>query len=175
MKNDKIGCDFDGTLANYGFVVGETVKVNVPLLGQLRGSEISILTNQGGLPFGIMNRDRLDGRKYPQPVDFVTRFKDFVGIAKGYYDITVVQLQIALFHPKADNKYILEANHLLFDLILEYNPRFDFRIYLTEAYRKPNPRMLELAEIDIYYGDSDEDEGAALEAGVEFVKVERFI
>ena len=48
------------------------------------------------------------------------------------------------------------------------------------SWRKPNPGMIEQAIIDnavpranvIFYGDSDDDEGAALAAGVKFVKVE---
>jgi histidinol phosphatase-like enzyme len=170
----KIGCDFDGTLVDYGFQVGSPVKVNLPLLELLRGKEITIITNQGGLAFGVMNRNRLDGVKYPMPADFFTRYRDFVVIAKNY-DIRVVQLQIALYHPKAQQHYIDVVKDELFDLFVEYDHKFDFRIYLTDHYRKPSPKMLEVAEVDIYYGDSDEDQAASLEAGCEYRHVVRFV
>ena len=170
----KIGCDFDGTLTDYGFQAGSPVKVNTPLLETLRGSEITIITNQGGLAFGIMQSNRVDGRKYPLPIDFFNRYRDFVAIAKNF-DVKVIQLQIALFHPKAQQHYVDLVKDELFDLLVTHNSRFDFRIYLTEHYRKPHSNMLELAEIEIYYGDSDEDQAAALEAGIEFMKVERYI
>lgn len=170
----KIGCDFDGTLVNYGYVAGEPVKVNEVLLDTLQGNEITIITNQGGLPFGIMNRNRNDGRKYPLPEHFFQRFQEYVEIT-AYRNVWVKGLLISLYHPKASPAYILEVRDRLYDLFMDSDPIFDFRIFIEEGFRKPNPKMLLDAGIDVYYGDSDEDEAAALLARCEFVKVERFI
>jgi len=41
-------------------------------------------------------------------------------------------------------------------------------------YRKPNALMLVAAKTSKYYGDSDEDAAAARNAGIPYVKIERF-
>jgi len=92
MKS-KIGCDFDGTLVQYGAKAGEVVKVNDGLLSKFQGKKITIITNQGGLAFGIMNSRRGGTNKYPLPEQFFQHYWDFEEEAV-YRDVWVEGLYI---------------------------------------------------------------------------------
>jgi acid phosphatase class B len=88
------------------------------------------------------------------------------------HDIEDVALRASCYHPKAPVKAIQDAAHQLRGLFS--NHLFDWRIYTTERARKPNALMLRSVGASCYYGDSDEDAQAAKEAGIPFVRVERF-
>lgn len=169
---EKIGCDFDGTLVDYGFKSGEPVKANHKLLEQLRGKAITISTNQGGLGFGLMNATRPgETRKYPTPQDFYDRFTAFLEVAKTY-DITVDGLWVSLHHPRLEESTVDAVRDKLRAI---YTLEVDLRLFVTGAFRKPSPRMLESAKITVYFGDSDEDRQAAEAAGVGFRQVVRYM
>ncbi len=73
-----IGCDIDGTLLDYGHRQGEPHLLNTALCGQLRGNNIHLITNQGGLPFGIAG-----AVGFPTPADFLARLEFLVaGLAQ---------------------------------------------------------------------------------------------
>jgi len=68
-----IGCDIDGTLLDYGHRQGEPHLLNTALCEQLRGNNIHLITNQGGLPFGIAG-----AVGFPTPADFLARLEFLV-------------------------------------------------------------------------------------------------
>ena len=159
------GFDMDGTLIAYeqGYVPNN--DLNYHLIDQVvnPGDKIAILTNQGGIPLG-----------YRTDEQFADRFL----AVRHYLEVgcraKVVELQVALWHEKATR---LQITNAALDLMGIYYVRNDMRylIWPQPDYRKPQPRMLEIANVGIYYGDSDEDEQAAAAAGVQFVRVPRFM
>ena len=167
----RIGCDFDGTLVDYGAKTGDPVKVNRALLEELRGESIVVITNQGGLGFGLKG---VGG--FPTPKNFYDRWVGFLKVV-GTYAITVERICISLYHPKLDVELIkevfVEISPLLYQASLVTRPLCD--IYFGEYYRKPSPGMLRLAEISEYWGDDNTDEEAAKRAGVAFRRIDRFV
>lgn len=169
-----IACDIDGTLLDYDYIPGQPPKINYALIEQLRGKEIALVTNQGGLPFGVKGAIRKDGRPYPTPEDFIDRLK-YLLEALHQSDITVCGIQICIYHPKADPYSIDVAHGCLLDGLDQIDQsKTGTYIYWIEHFRKPNPAMLIEAGATIYYGDSDEDEEAAANARIKFVRVDRF-
>ena len=170
----KIGCDIDGTLLDYNYIPGQIPAVNWPLIRQLRErtDTLTLITNQGGLPWGVAGATRKDGRAYPQPADFVGRFVYLVG-ALALWQIEVTGLLVCTYHPKAPLQAVQQAAYDVDALLSRAGAGFAL-VYHGEAMRKPSSWMLDFAEIDCYYGDSDEDEQAAQAAGCDFVRVERF-
>ena len=182
-----IALDIDGTLLGYDSYTADTPTVNLPLIRQLAKvtRQVALVTNQGGLPFGVMNMPRratleagyvdtpvsLIPKMYPRPEFFYRRYLHLMEILHDH-DIEDVALRVSCFHPKAPVAAIEKAAAQVRDL---FRPHlFDWKIYTTERARKPNPFMLHSVEASIYYGDSDEDEQAAQAAGIPFVRVERF-
>ena len=155
------GFDLDGTLIAYG----DGSDINFKLIDQVvnPGDKIAILTNQGGIPLGYRTVEQFADR--------------FLGL-RHYLEVgcraKVVELQVALWHEKATRSQIMVA---ALNLTSVYYVRHDMRclIWPQPDYRKPQSRMLEIADVGVYYGDSDEDERAAAAAGVQFVRVPRFV
>ncbi|GIV73526.1 hypothetical protein [Caldilinea sp.] len=84
---------------------------------------------------------------------------------------------VSVFHPRADAAWIEQAARRTRDrlrLIGRRRPDMVWHVYTTVRSRKPAPYMLKAAGVDMYYGDSVEDEQAAAAAGVQFVEVRRF-
>lgn len=167
-----IALDLDGTLANYGN--HRTTVVNVALIAQLAHDgvrQLSIATNQGGIPFAIAQADAGQPVTYPTADDFWDRVLD-VERYLTTYRIRLMSVHICTFHPRATQRNIqLAARHLR-----ERAPLVDWawHIYTTPAMRKPAPGMLRrLAATGTYYGDSAEDRAAAFDAGWTFVAVAR--
>lgn len=169
-----IACDIDGTLLDYDYIPGQPPKINHALIERLRGEEIALVTNQDGLPFGVKGVIRKDGRRYPCPEDFVDRLKHLLE-ALHQADVTVRNIQICIYHPKADPYSIDVAHGCLLDGLDTIDRHGIIYIYWIEHFRKPNPAMLIEAGATIYYGDSDEDAEAAFSAKIEFVSVDRFV
>lgn len=169
-----IASDIDGTLLDYNYIPGTIPAINYPLIRQLRQrtTELLLVTNQGGLPFGVQGIVRKDGRKYPAPEDFIDRFVCLAG-ALALYGISVHGLWVCVFHPKAKPEAIELAAETVDELLFSF-PGLSVHIYPGEAMRKPSPAMLNYASATCYYGDSDEDEQAAKAACIEFVRVNRF-
>lgn len=171
-----IGCDIDGTLLDYNYIPGAIPDVNIDLIRQFRRDgvdEITLISNQGGLSFGVQGIERKDGRGYPMPEDFVKRSIYLYG-ALALQGVHARALFVCTHHPRASADSCLHAAHnldVMMDRVAQRLLRF---VYNDAAYRKPKPRMLIEASIDRYYGDSDEDEQAAGAAGIEFVRVPRF-
>lgn len=170
-----IAADLDGTLLDYA-PEGPTPRANVAILRRLAYSgvqQLAILTNQGGLPFGVMGILRRDGRPYPSPGDFARRL-NFARAALGEYGIAAVAVRVSCYHPKAPDAAIQAAARQVRGYV-DVMSGVDWRVYTTDAARKPQPLMLRNVRATIYYGDSDEDEQAATAAGCHFVRVARFL
>lgn len=157
------GFDMDGTLIAYGDGRG----INYDLIDQVidPGDKVSILTNQGGIPLG-----------YRTVGQFVARLFHIKQYIQNVRRAKVVGLQVALWHEKATRDQIAAAFMELADVYyVEGNNEMIPFIWIPPHCRKPNPFMLQIANIGIYYGDSGEDEQAAAAAGVQFVRVPRFM
>ena len=169
-----IASDIDGTLLNFGD--HETPPgVNFPLILNIasKTNRIALITNQGGLPWGLAGTQRADGRCYPHPRQFVDRVCALANIL-GACGIQISELRVAVCSPRAGNIANLRAASTTRRLLKKANLPFPIHIYSTERARKPNQLMLKAASAHCYYGDSDEDAAAACAAGIEFVKIERF-
>lgn len=172
-----IASDIDGTLLDYNYIPGQLPAVNWPLLRLLaeRTDTLRLVSNQGGLPWGVMGKQRKDGRAYPKPADFVGRFVHLVG-ALALHGVQVPGLYVCVYHPAAPADAVHRAASGVGDLLFSAMPGGEFHIAVfgDVEYRKPSPAMLVAAGATCYYGDSDEDAAAAEAAGIEFVRVERF-
>lgn len=170
---DMIGVDLDGTLLNYMGTDNKT-EVNYTLLEVLRGKEIWIITNQGGIPFGLqwLRDSRGKSKKYPLPSDFMFRLHLAIESAKEY-GVTVKGVSVCFYHPHADMDDVAQAHDAT--VALARGLSVPFYGFVGKAWRKPNPLMLKGLELDSFIGDSIEDEVAALHAAdVPFVKIEQF-
>lgn len=157
--------DFDGVVANYGNHTTET-RFNDGLLALLPPARqpVAIVTNQGGMALHAGAPER-----YPAPERVAMRLLAGIGWleARGY---RVQMVLISAYHPRAARPEIERAAaKLRRELVLA--PR---TVYTTARSRKPSPLMLRVARASVYYGDSPEDEDAALAAGIQFVRVPRF-
>lgn len=169
-----IASDIDGTLLDYNYIPGQMPAINWPLLRQIaeRTDVLALVTNQGGLPWGVLGMQRKDGRPYPKPADFVGRFVHLCG-ALALHGVAVSSLYVCVFHPKADGETVMKACYDTSALLYCIGAT-TAHVYFGEEFRKPSPAMLVAAGATCYYGDSDEDAAAAEAAGIEFVRVERF-
>jgi hypothetical protein len=174
-SNMKIGSDIDGTLLDYDHVPGQQPVINEALIQEIakRTDWVVLITNQGGLPFGVMGRKLRGGRSYPKPADFVLRLSKLAE-SLGAAGIHIGSMHVSVFHSKVSAEAVQKAAEMAVALLSDF-PSDRIEIYTDEQSRKPSPVMLQHAEIDCYYGDSDEDAEAAKAAGVEFVHVERFL
>ena len=160
--------DLDGTLLNYGNEAF-TTHVNTALLDTLVGTPdapvfIKIATNQGGLQFGE------DGiKKFPTVSYFTDRIIRLMDACRER-NIYIDRVFACIYHPKGDQQ--LEA--YVRDEITASSIGRSITVLNDASYRKPAPGMLQMAQCDLYYGDSDEDEQAAQAAGIPFIRVDRF-
>lgn len=170
-----IASDIDGTLLDYNYIPGQLPSVNWPLLRQIAGrtDRLTLVSNQGGLPWGALGEQRKDGRAYPRPDDFVGRLLALSG-ALLMAGIKPAMVLACIYHPKAPEHAVLRAAYDVDALLRDAGLATPAYIYSDEKFRQPSPAMLKLAAASCYYGDSDEDEAAAQAAGIEFVRVERF-
>ena len=172
-----IALDLDGTLLDYapegpqprvnGSVILSLLRVGAARTG------VAICTNQGGLPWHVMGARRKDERPYPSPEQFCLRLRAAVTALSGV-GIKVVAVRVSVFHPRADEAAIQRAARAVRTDLgrLMY---VETKVYTTARARKPQPLMLHSVVATEYWGDSDEDGGAAQAAGVPFVRVERFL
>ena len=170
-----IALDLDGTLLDYS-PESDSPRVNRDVIKALqrRGiREVAICTNQGGLPWHVMGARRKDERPYPSPEQFCLRLRAAVTALSGV-GIKVVAVRVSVFHPRADEAAIQRAARAVRTDLgrLMY---VETKVYTTARARKPQPLMLHSVVATEYWGDSDEDGGAAQAAGVPFVRVERFL
>ena len=174
-----IALDLDGTLLDYS-PEGPSPKINHALIRELAAQgvrEVAILTNQGGLPFGVAGKLRKDGRPYPRPSQFCERMKCAVDALEDA-GIQAKDARVSVWHKYAEPCHIAHAAQQtrawLRDIGRVFAPGMRVRVYTTARARKPNPLMLRSVGATEYWGDSDEDEHAAANAGVPFVRVERY-
>lgn len=178
--------DIDGTALDYDYLP-DAVKVNRELIYWWRScgiDKVALISNQGGLPFGVTYTKRKDGRPYPQPETCARRLAT-LAIALYECGIRIVDVRYCVFHPRANPLHVeLAARKLRAAMIPRTVDRWT--VYTTERARKPAPLMLNAARNyaarafpddlgGVYYGDSDEDEAAARAAGLAFVRVDRFV
>ena len=167
----KVGCDIDGTLLDYGATVGAAPVVNTHRLGQLRrfAGEIGLITNQAGIVLGAQGI-----KGFPAPEHFVTRLLALIEAAQPI--LPVVSLRVSMYHPKFSAQSIAEAVRATTLLLSRHltGTGIDWNVFAEPEYRKPAPGMLADLGIELFIGDSDEDEGAASAHGCKFVKVSRF-
>ncbi len=178
-----IALDLDGTLLDYS-PEGPTPRINHALMARLavRGvREVAILTNQGGLCFGVLGYKRKDGKPYPTPAQFYMRLA-IARNALAMHGIAVSAVRVSCWHKAAAQPEIAAAVQLAARQVREclakhrvqFHSDVDWTLYTTARARKPQPLMLHSVGATEYWGDSDEDEGAARAAGVPFVHVDRF-
>lgn len=168
-----IGVDLDGTLLNFHSAdEGSKIEVNLTLLEVLWGKEIWIITNQGGIPFGIqwMRDSRGKPKKYPLPSDFMFRLHIALESAKAF-GVMVKGVSVCFYHPHADMDDVAQAHDTT--VALSRGLSVPFYGFVSNV-RKPSAFMLRGLDLDSFIGDSSEDEVAALHAGVPFVKIEQF-
>lgn len=166
-----IASDIDGTLLNYDDPARVPPSFNRALIAELAAvtNTLVIVTNQGGLPFGVMGTRRADGRAFPTPAQFTARVTALAAQLQQA-GIRVEALHVSLFHPKASRGAIVRAARMT-----RYNLRafgFPVHIYTTARARKPSPFMLTACGATCYYGDDDSDAEAARD--IQFVRVNRF-
>lgn len=80
-----IALDLDGTLLVYA-PEAATPRVNWAVIRELQrcgARRVAILTNQGGLCFGVMGSVRKDGRPYPTPQQFYVRLGVAISATNG--------------------------------------------------------------------------------------------
>ena len=164
MDERKIALDLDGTLVSRGWTTEDPPIIDHALLQQLKDegiTRIDICTNQAGIMFGFRSGD-----SFIKVIDWLSR------VAYNDYGIEIGLLLVSLYHPKAKLDLIEQRNTVAELLIDTCGLRFD--IFTTEEHRKPNPTMLTLCGCTEYWGDSPEDEQAALAAGKTHKQVEEF-
>ena len=64
--------DIDVTLLDYDYLPGSQPKINHALIATIAGETINLVTNQGGLPFGVMGAKRKDGGKVGKVLGLMT-------------------------------------------------------------------------------------------------------
>ena len=170
-----IALDLDGTLLDFA-PEGPAPRINPAVIAalQARGvTAVGIVTNQGGLPFGVAGKLRKDGRPYPTPEQFAVRLRAAVR-ALNRTCIIVAAVRVSCWHPYADASDIQRVAYQVRGQLSAGCIR-DWTVYTTARARKPQPFMLYSARATEYWGDSPEDAEAAHNAGVPFVHVERFL
>lgn len=167
-----IASDIDGTLLDYGDHAVPP-RFNLTLLDELARvtRAVALVTNQGGLPFGVMAARRADGRTYPHPQQFVERVA-CLAVELQAHGIRVIELRVCVFHAKADAAANARAARMVRRGLQCAGLNFPTHVYASQRARKPSALMLRAAKAACYYGDSDEDAESA--AGIHFVRVERF-
>lgn len=172
--------DIDGTLLPYDGYKAPCSQLNTKLLRLLVSQdvkEIGVATNQGGIPMGELGWRRDGSLVYPVLPLFYQRL-DYLSMGLWrFWGIRLVRVRVALYHPKTAGLPIVNdvACRMRETAWLSKNQIPDWKVFTGEAYRKPAPGMLLDAGATVFYGDSPEDEQAAMAAGVPFINVERFI
>lgn len=148
--------DLDGTIVSYGDGSPRFNEAFALLLANAGDKVINIITNQGGLVFNLRTAAQVAKR-----LRLATEGLEMHGInVSGVYICTA--------HPKASAEKCEAAAAQLRKLMPTAH------VYGDNRYRKPSALMLIEANALKYYGDSQEDEQAAMGAGIPFALIERF-
>ena len=178
-----IALDLDGTIIDHGG--NSSPYINHALISALaaRGvREVAICTNQGGLCFCVLGYSPKNGGAYPSAETFDMRLA-IARNALAMHGITCRSVRVCVWHDAANRQpeiaaAVKTAARQVRRKLAARNSRFrsevDWTVYTTAAARMPSPLMLRSVGATEYWGDSDENEGAARAAGVPFVRVERF-
>ena len=169
MKNRKKGFDLDGTLIAYGTPPGGMVVINEKLIDRLlkRGDSIAVVTNQGGVPFALNGATNM-----PMPEDISVRLRTLTDYLAGK-GIYISGIYVCAYHGKAREDRVVEASRKIVSACADLGIT-NIVSYMSPHARKPSPFMLTVSGVEVFFGDSDEDEQAAAAAEIEFVRVERF-
>ena len=166
-----IGIDLDGTILNYNGHASGEIRIAVARVGwiAMQTNSIAILSNQGGVNF-----HDTDPAKYPSIEQVVVRIMAAQKAIRLFRGGRLAHVRMATYHPNADP---LRCEETARELESALRARLDARIEVSSApgWRKPEPGMFDGLRLTAYIGDSDEDGLAAEEAGVKFVRVERFL
>lgn len=171
----KIATDFDGTISAYSQAPGAPLELNMSLLlswVQLGVTGIAIVTNQGGVSLGFRDEDEGNVSRFRSPAEFARLINETARVLVTL-GIDLYCVSVATFHPKVSSEYCHLAAGTLAQLV-------NLNIYLHASgawdWRKPSPLMLLNlpTKAAMFYGDGDEDEQAAMLAGMPFSKVDRF-
>jgi hypothetical protein len=180
FTHNAIASDLDGTVLDYDYSPegrGDGGLLDRWLLAGVR--QVVFISNQGGLPFGIAGARRKDGRPYPTPEIVVRRLKSATWACETA-GIDVLGVLYCVWHPRAEESQIERAARVLREELARWPGAIPWRVYATGRARKPSGLMLRAVPAFVgrvpvaYYGDSDEDEAAARDAGIAFVRVDRF-
>ncbi|WP_347244660.1 hypothetical protein [Thermogutta sp.] len=174
-----VGIDLDGTIVDYA-CLQPVVRVRPDLaevLGavgiEIAGRPVAVLSNQGGLPWGVLGVAREDGRPYPTPAYFLRRLGMAVQALESLGAV-VEKVGICVYHPKAPQEAILRAAEEV-EKGIEVG-KIQWLITADPDYRKPRPGLLLWAGVAMYIGDDEiVDGGAAALASVPFIRVPRFL
>lgn len=180
-----VGVDFDGTVINFGRERGRKPIFNDRLLASIQGKgdpELWIVTNQGGLPFGLRHQHEIDTngfvvgqtkpRKHPTPDEFVSDVIVFSRYLKRF-NLDLKGVSVAIYHKSADKIWIAKAAQQVKRKLTEAN--IVVIVFEDPKYRKPSGEMLKgIVTLQTYYGDDLTDQEAANEAGKAFILVARF-
>jgi len=182
VKPIEAGSDVDGTLLPYMASLSN-LRLNWSLIGtmlKLGIRRLSIVTNQGGLIYGYLGKIRSDGVEYPTPDVFGARMR-YLQSTLAEAGITIGGIRVSLYHSYMDRVATSRQVESCADLVRNRIRGIsdNCRVYTTQVARKPQPYMINSLKnqlgVNLFYGDSDDDRGAALGAGIHFVPVKRFL
>jgi hypothetical protein len=94
---------------------------------------------------------------------------------RSFGGIVIGAIRVCVYHPAAPRCAIESAAQQVRNWLAECGLLDISVVYTTARARKPAPLMLRSVGATSYYGDDDCDEQAALAAGIEFHRVERFL
>lgn len=171
--------DIDGTLLPYDGYKGFCGKANQKLIDSLRRegvTKVGVATNQGGIPMGELGWKRDSELVYPTVSLFLQRL-DYLATELRFNGIYLTAVRVSLYHPRTVGLPVVEsaADRIRETAWLAINQIPDWKVFTEEKYRKPAPGMLLDAGATVFYGDSPEDEQAAMAAGIPFIGVTRFM
>ena len=178
MHRPSVGLDLDGTILAFDANC-EDMRPNHDFLAYLQGrgvTQVAVCTNQGGLSLGGRGGVRHNGLLYPTIHQFLAR-AEAAWLNLKAYGILLYDLRVSLYHPRS-RQHEIDAVYVRLLSAQRGMPGMSLHLYRNPTSRKPRPQML----LDVgggsmrcFYGDSDDDEGAAVAAGIEFVRVPRFV
>lgn len=181
VHKDGLGAvaDLDGTLLSWWAQANKKPRMNWSLIGtmvKLGIRSLSIATNQGGLILGYAGKQRSDGVAYPTPWMFRDRIY-YLQEGLQQAGITLEGVRVSLYHPYGMQVASRRQIKSCAERVRAHLKGLDTNsvVYTTMDSRKPSARMLLDLHAGMFYGDSDDDRGAAQNAGVFFIPVARFM
>ena len=160
--------DVDGTLLDYGQRIPPAF--NGDLIARIQpDTPVGLLTNQGGIARALAGQKRRGSTvPYPTPERFLARLWALLEYLRKRR-VMVEMVLVATYNPEADSEFC----ELAASAVRDAGP-VCLVASADQDWRKPSPRMLQLAGCSEYWGDDDTDAQAAAAAGVPFQRVPQF-